>query len=204
MQNNNQSVNLKNIFISIKEDILTLFNISAFVLFLTLFVVFYSREFDENDEQLTVCSTVLNNHLYTAAFVVSLTATYLGKSWTCLLYVTDPSGLKVLQMLEFLFLFLSVVLAYEGATKTYHVIAVGVGVLTSFLWHALLYACGTSYHHRVWFVLTTVVFCWVAVDTIVSLTEKHNYYIFFVAEIIGMLFYFYGNYIILSNKFRRE
>ena len=202
--NNNQSgVNLKNIFISIKEDILMSFNVSVFVVFLSIFIVFSSREFNENDEQLTV-STFMNNHLYTAAVVVSLTATYLGKSWTCLLYVTDPSGLKVLQTLEFIFWLLSLVLVYEGETKTLHVIAVVCGSFTSFLWHALLYALGTSYHHRVWLMITTIVLLWLAVDTLISLTAKHNYYLFFVAEIMGMLLNYYGNFIILSNKFRIE
>lgn len=205
MENNTSNgINLKNIFISIKEDILTLFNVAVFVLFLTLFVVFSSRDFNENDEQLTVCSTVVNNHLYTASFVVSLTAMYLGKSWTCLLYVTDPASLQVLQKVEFVFLFLSVVFVYEGNTKKFHVIVLGIGVFAALAWHTFLYALGTSYQHRVWFVMTVIVLSWVSVDTMISLTAKHNYYMFFVAEIIGMLLYYYGNYLILSNKFRKE
>lgn len=200
----NTPLNLKTFFTTIKEDVFVSFFFSTFLLFLTLFVVFFANDFDENGEQLTVCSTVLHNHFYTAIFIVSLTTAYLGKRWTCLLHVKDPFYLNFTQNIEYVFLFLSAVIAYKGETKTLHVFVLMIGVFTSFVWHLFFALLGTSLHYRVWFAITTIVYVWIFIDTLISLSSNHNYYIFFIAEVIGMFLYAYGNFLILTNKFREQ
>lgn len=198
------SKDVQNVLANLHEEFQSIYGLVTFSALLSLINTFLTREYDESsDLQLSVSEIVSNNHFYAACFVVSIACVFFDKTWIQLIHFEHYfPPLRVTQVLEFVFLFLSIAVPYKGSTTTLHNIFACVGYPLHYLWHATLYCCfGTSTHHVVWFWTAFPVYTWIAFDTILWITKPHYYYGFFLAEYLGLLLFFYGNFLVISHRF---
>jgi hypothetical protein len=193
---------VKDSLMGLHYDFHNVFTLSSFAAILTVLRTFLLGEYDSGDsDQLYLSHIILNDHFYTACFIVSLTSVYFDKSWIDMLYLQEQNmALRSVQILEFLFLVMSVSVPYRDHWADLHVVVTGVGFFLSWLWHFNITCIGTSLGHKIWFGTSTVVYSFLLLKTIFHFTKQY-YYAFSIAEYLGVLVFFMAIFLPFRTAF---